>query len=133
MKKAIKTNITEACAAKGLTEYQAALMCEIYDTQMKAAAQRKPARIVATVASVSASGMSRRVKFGYINKLGEFIDVTRLFADLYGSKMRSSYSGFTVRGCGMDMLFAVLDNIFYTITPHSEWSKYSDFCQYKRF
>jgi hypothetical protein len=109
------------------------LVLEIYDAQMSAANKRKPTRIVASIASVSASGMSRKIKFGFVRKSGEFVDVTRLFAELYGAKVRSSYSGFQVNGCGMDMIFHVLDTIYYTITPKSEWSKYNDFFRYERF
>lgn len=133
MKKATKNYIIKACEAKNLPAYWVDLVLEIYDTQMSAANKLKPAKIVASIASVSASGMSRRIKFGFVRKTGEFVDVTRLFAELYGSKVRSSYSGFQVNGCGMDMIFHTLDSIFYTITPKSEWSKYNLFCRYERF
>lgn len=133
MKKAIKNHIINTCEAKNFPAYWVELVMEIYDAQMAAAKQRKPAKIVATIASVSASGMSRKVKFGFVRKTGEFVDITRIFADLYGRKVRSSYSGFQVNGCGMDMIFAVLCDIFYTITHKSEWSKYNEFCRYERF
>jgi hypothetical protein len=133
MKKAIKNHIIEACEAKKLPAYWVELVLEIYDAQMTAAKNLTPAKIVATIASVSASGMSRKIKFGFVRKTGEFVDITRLFAELYGAKVKSSYSGFQVTGCGMDMIFHVLDSIFYTITPKSEWSKYNFFCRYERF
>jgi hypothetical protein len=133
MKKAIKNHIIAACEVKNLPAYWVELVIEIYDAQMSAAKQHKPAKIIAAIASVSASGMSRKIKFGFVRKNGEFVDVTRVFAELYGSKVRSSYSGFQVNGCGMDMIFHVLDSIFYTITPKSEWSKYNQFCRYERF
>ena len=133
MRKAIKNHIINACEAKKLPAYWVELVLEIYDAQMTAAKNHTAPRIIAAIASVSASGMSRKIKFGFVRKCGEFVDVTRLFAELYGSKVRSSYSGFQVNGCGMDMIFHVLDSIYYTITPKSEWAKYSDFCRYERF
>ena len=133
MKKAIKNHIINACEAKKLPAYWVELVLEIYDAQMTAAKYLAPAKIVASVASVSASGMSRKIKFGFVRKTGEFVDITRIFAELYGAKVRSSYSGFQVNGCGMDMIFHVLSSIFYTITPKSEWSKYNFFCRYERF
>lgn len=133
MKKAIKNHIIASCEAKNLPAYWVDLVLEIYDAQMNAAKKHTAPRIVASIASVSASGMSRKIKFGFVRKSGEFVDVTRVFADLYGSKVRSSYSGFQVNGCGMDMIFHVLDSIFYTITPKSEWNKYNHFCRYERF
>jgi hypothetical protein len=133
MKKAIKNHIIEACEAKNLPAYWVDLVLEIYDAQMNAAKKLACPCVVATIASVAASGMSRKIKFGFVRKTGEFVDVTRLFAELYGAKVRSSYSGFQVNGCGMDMIFHVMDSIFYTITPQSEWSKYNQFCRYERF
>jgi hypothetical protein len=133
MRKAIKNHIIETCKAKNLPSYWEELVLEIYDAQMNAAKNYTAPRIIATIASVSASGMSRKIKFGFVRKTGEFVDVTRLFAELYGSKVRSSYSGFQVNGCGMDMLYHALTNIYYTITPESEWGKYSAFCRYERF
>ena len=133
MKKAIKNHIINVCEAKNFPAYWVELVLEIYDAQMRAAKKCKPAKIVATIASVSASGMSRKVKFGFVRKTGEFVDVTRLFAELYGRKVRSSYSGFQVNGCGMDMIFAVLNDVFYTLTPQSEWSKYNGFADMSVF
>ena len=133
MKKAIKNHIIEACEAKNLPAYWVELVLEIYDAQMNAAKKHTHPCVVATIASVSASGMSRKVKFGFVRKTGEFVDITRIFAELYGAKVRSSYSGFKVNGCGMDMIFHVMDNIYYTITPKSEWCNYNQFCRYERF
>jgi hypothetical protein len=133
MKKAIKNHIIAACEAKNLPAYWVELVLEIYDAQMTAAKKHSSAKIIATIASVSASGMSRKIKFGFVRKTGEFVDITRIFAELYGAKVRSSYSGFQVNGCGMDMIFHVLDSIFYTITPKSERSKYNFFCRYEQF
>jgi hypothetical protein len=133
MKKAVKNHIINVCEAKNLSAYWVDLVLEIYNAQINAAKKHTHPCIVATIASVSASGMSRRVKFGFVRKNGEFVDITYLFAELYGAKVRSSYSSFLVKGCGMDMIFAVLHNIFYTLTPRSEWSKHDDFCRYERF
>ena len=133
MKKAIKNHIINACEKHNLSEAWTDLMLEIFDSQMKGAAQHKRPRIIASVVSVSTSGMSRKIKFGYFDKSGIFCDITPLFAKLYGAKISSCGQGFTVHGCGMDMIFHVMDNVYYTITPKSEWSKYSDFCRYERF
>lgn len=133
MKKAIKNHIIEACEAKNLPAYWVDLVLEIYDAQMNAAKKHTHPCVVAAIASVAASGMSRKIKFGFVRKNGEFVDITRVFAELYGAKVSSSYSGFKVNGCGMDMIFHVMDSIFYTITPKSEWSKYNHFCRYERF
>lgn len=133
MKKAIKQHIIMACEKRDLSKGWTDLMLEIFDSQMKGDKQNKRPRLIASVVSVSRSGISRKIKFGFFDKDGIFCDITPLFAKLYGAKIRGCGQGFPVYDCGMDMIYHVLNNVYYTITPKSEWPKYSDFCRYERF
>jgi hypothetical protein len=76
--------------------------CERY---LKAIEQR---RMFNTIKSVSASGMSRNIKFTSMEKgkHGFYLsNYNMLFTILGFSKSRSNDFYFTIGGCGMDMIF----------------------------
>lgn len=76
--------------------------CERY---LKAIEQK---RMINTIKSVSASGMSRTIKFTSMEKSkhGFYLsNYNMLFTVLGFSKSRSNDFYFTIGGCGMDMIF----------------------------
>lgn len=66
-------------------------------------------RIYATVTRVSNSGMSRCVKFYYVNKDGNIYNLTPRIARIMGYRL-TDY-GVRIGGCGMDVIFNTLYNI----------------------
>lgn len=72
-------------------------------------------KIYADVTSVSRSGMSRHIKYACIID-GELMNITYLIARLTGCRYdRRKNEGLFVRGCGMDMIFAVLSDFNYVM------------------
>jgi len=65
---------------------------------------------IANIPHVSASGMSRHIKFAIIYK-GKFLNVTYLIAKILGKKLNRN-DVITVQGCGMDMIFATLESLY---------------------
>lgn len=127
MKKAQKEKIAALCHKHGLDELFCNLLIELWNAQMSG-----KVRIIASVESVSASGMSRKLKFAVIRKNGDFQNVTGLFCKIYGVKMTNDRC-LRVNGCGMDMIFSVLIDIFYKISLKEDFKEYSDFCRYQMF
>lgn len=132
MKKSVKTQILAACEKVNLSDFWASCVVELYELQEKSYKKKTRSKVLANVVSVSRSGMSRRVEFGMIRKNGEYQNITPALAALYGAKLKDDYT-FQVNGCGMDMLFSVLNTVFYRITPAAEHGKYNFFCRYERF
>ena len=67
-----------------------------------------PKSIIATVTSVSRSGMSRRVKFGMVHK-NRLIDISYLIPKLTTvCSFKRDYREVYVTGAGMDMVFHIL-------------------------
>lgn len=66
--------------------------------------------VIASVKSVSASGMSRKIKFGYIYK-GELYNIYHIL-EIVGYKMNSDGT-VTRKGCGMDMIFDTLYGLYH--------------------
>ena len=73
------------------------------------------------VRDVSRSGMSRTITFHYVDpKTGRFDEITGRVAEALGMRVqqprsfRSSY-GLVVGGCGMDMVFAVVNSLSYAL------------------
>lgn len=68
----------------------------------------KQGRVICNIESVSASGMSRNLKFmecnGTIKKGFQFLNFFKLFKDL-GFKTGRNSNAFKISGCGMDMVF----------------------------
>ena len=72
-------------------------------------------KIYADVTSVSRSGMSRHIKYACIID-DELRNITYLIARLTGCRYdRRKNEGLFVRGCGMDMIFAVLSDFNYVM------------------
>lgn len=69
-------------------------------------------RIYATVTHVANSGMSRCVKFYYVNKDGNIYNLTPRISRITGYRLTDK--GVRIRGCGMDVIFNLLYNINYT-------------------
>lgn len=84
-------------------------------------------RIVATVKSVSQSGMSRKIKFAAIvnNMLRP---ITHHICGLYGNKMTED-DCIRVRGCGMNMIFHTLDYVAARLTEEGYPCKYHGYEQ----
>lgn len=127
MKKAQKEKITALCEKLDLSNYWTNTIIEMYNSQMSG---RRC--IVASVKSVSSSGMSRKLKFGMVRRSGEFEDITHLICKIYGCKMTKDYC-LSVQGCGMDMIFSVLNTVYYRIALKEDFSNYDNFCRYTMF
>ena len=127
MKKAQKEKIISVCEKLELSAFWPDLLQEIYDRQMSG-----KKCIIASVKSVSSSGMSRKLKFAVIRKDGSFQNVTALFCKIYGVKMTKDFC-LMVNGCGMDMIFEVLNVVFYKITLREDFANYDKFCRYELF
>ena len=67
-----------------------------------------PNLFVCSLAHVSKSGMQREVKIGLVHK-SQFADITYIVNKFAGQKLGKN-GGVVMRGCGMDMIFACLDN-----------------------
>tara|TARA_R110000824_G_scaffold269663_3_gene458129 strand:+ start:413 stop:847 length:435 start_codon:yes stop_codon:yes gene_type:complete len=65
----------------------------------------KERRMINVIATVSASGMSRTFKFNEVAKSGGCFNFYSLFVMLGHPKARGNNGYFSVRGCGMDMIF----------------------------
>ena len=68
----------------------------------------KQGRVICVIESVSASGMSRVLKFnecsGSVKNGFRYLNFWKLFKDLGFSEARNS-NAFRINGCGMDMVF----------------------------
>ena len=78
----------------------------------------KENRIFCVIHSVSKSGMSRKLSFNEATfnseGRGNFLNFTALFTAL-GYSDRNKNGEFTVKGCGMDMVFDTNYNIIYNL------------------
>lgn len=70
----------------------------------------KNKRVYADVTHVSASGMSRDIKFAAITKSGDYIPLTWYIAKALGYSLQKDGT-IKVYGCGMDMIFNTLYNL----------------------
>lgn len=127
MNKKTRQYIFDNCKRFGLDEYDTGLFFEILKSQIK----RKSPTSIASITSVSKSGLSRKIKFGYFSKSDRFIDVTYIFAKIYGEK--NTENGLRVNGCGMDIIFHVLYTVYCNVFPRGSWGEYNKFCKYVRF
>ena len=73
--------------------------------------RNKAQLFIASVASVSRNGMNRKIKLGMVYK-GSFVDVTHLVAKVTENKFDQDHCAVSVSGCGMDMIFYLLKNLF---------------------
>jgi hypothetical protein len=132
MKKAQKEKIIQVCHDRGLSDFWAGCLLELFNLQEKNYKLNKRVPLLANITRVSRSGMSRRVEFGMIRKSGEYQNITPLFAALYGASLKEDGT-FQVNGCGMDMIFHVIYTIFQKIAIQERRSDYNFFCRYERF
>lgn len=80
--------------------------------------------VVASVVSVSRSGMSRKIKFAFAAG-SEILNFNHIL-ELVGYKLNTDGS-ITKKGCGMDMIFDTLYGIYYALGLEN----YSDYaCHY---
>ena len=70
--------------------------------------------VYGTVNSVSRSGMSRRIEFYVAHEKNEIRRIGYYIAKIAGYPYDAD-KGLLVKGCGMDMLFAVLSNFNYAV------------------
>tara|TARA_Y100000114_G_scaffold139733_1_gene144015 strand:- start:611 stop:1024 length:414 start_codon:yes stop_codon:yes gene_type:complete len=77
-------------------------------------------RFYASVQSVSRSGMSRKIKLGYIYKNRLHIIRDKFILSLAGCNAKGSISG-----CGMDMLFHAQYTLFQNLHNNYEEANYS--------
>lgn len=78
----------------------------------------KPGDTIHTVLRhVSRSGMSRRIDLYKLDGT-DAIYLTASVADLLGYRCKTFDNGLTVNGCGMDMGFAVVYDLSYTLFPN---------------
>ena len=81
----------------------------------------KEGRIIVNVASVSSSGMSRRLKFLACERARRIKEVKynycnyNCFFNSLGYKTRNTDFSFNVSGCGMDMIFATNYDIIHSL------------------
>lgn len=68
-------------------------------------------RVYATVLHVSATGMSRVIKFIAITKRGRVYNLNEMIHRITGYAWDHNYYGLRVYGCGMDMIFNTLYNV----------------------
>lgn len=138
MTKKIKSHIMTACERAGLSDFWTACMIEMYDQQIKRSKANKRPVIIAEVKSVSSSGMSRKLSFGMVRKNGMYQNITPAICALYGDVKLQECCGwcFSVKGCGMDMIYHTLEVVAYRLMPRDERKNYeaiSNLCRYERF
>jgi len=70
----------------------------------------KDKRFYCNIVKVSASGMTRKMRF-YIIKQNKLVDITDFIAETSNLKLDKDYN-LIIRGCGMDMVFNTLYNLY---------------------
>lgn len=81
-------------------------MCEDFKTKViNSIIKHEGYNVLAIITSVSNSGMSRRIKFYWIND-NQIYPITHYFEGAQNT------NGLYVRGCGMDMVFATLSHFY---------------------
>jgi len=100
MKETFKTRASK----KGISEYDFKLLKQI-----------KGKRIVCKIASVSRSGMTRKMSF-YVLIKNELVYINHIISAVAGYN-RDKNHNLIVGGCGMDMIFSVLSNFNYAMAP----------------
>lgn len=85
-----------------LTEYELKLCKEVKN----ALVHGKKNKILVYVVDVAKSGMSRRLRFTFIDKHGNVCYLDYLLSKFCGTL---TDEGLRVRGCGMDMIFHTLE------------------------
>ena len=75
----------------------------------------RDSRVTTLVLHVSQSGMSRAIAVLGVDDQGDPINVSWLVARATGQPLHSRHIGVTVRGCGMDMGFALVYDLAATL------------------
>jgi hypothetical protein len=65
------------------------------------------------VTSVSASGMSRTMRVFTSNGINDLVEVTHSVSSVLG--LSKTDKGLRIRGCGMDMTFALVNDLNHTL------------------
>ena len=78
--------------------------------------RHKSGFVTTCLMNVSKSGMSRTFKVGFVYK-GEFVDISFLVAKLTGNKWDRDNGTVRVEGCGMDMAFALVNELYCCLAP----------------
>ncbi len=86
---------------------------------------------VCDVEHVSNTGMTRFIKVSMIYK-GELVRLNHLIRTVLNQKIHNKYEGIKMTGCGMDMIFALLDNFVSNITNDRGY-KFKSVQHYKTF
>ena len=84
-------------------------------------------RIAAIVTKVSASGMSRKIKFYELENNCPYC-ITYLFGEVYGAKV-TDRDEITVRGCGMNMIFHAISTVAHCLDFADYPCKYNGYYQ----
>jgi hypothetical protein len=85
--------------------------------------QFKGKQVIANIEKVSASGMTRKMKFYFIDGKNDRLEnVTSELCDLLDYKLDKNYC-MVVGGCGMDMVFSVLSNLNYKMAELDNYKK----------
>lgn len=86
-----------------LTEYELKLAKEIKRALLK----NKRRKMLVYVHHVAPSGMSRTLRFTFIDSYGDPLNADLIISKVAGETR--TYDGVRVKGCGMDMIFATLN------------------------
>lgn len=86
-----------------LTEYELKLANEIKRALLK----NKRRKLLVYVHHVAPSGMSRTLRFTFIDSYGDPINADYIISKVAGETR--THDGVRVKGCGMDMIFATLN------------------------
>tara|TARA_R110000822_G_C15154620_1_gene477600 strand:+ start:331 stop:759 length:429 start_codon:yes stop_codon:yes gene_type:complete len=114
----IENNIIKSLKLSNVKNYGSSEVDQFTESAKRYIKAIKQGRIICNIESVSASGMSRNIKFMECNgttKNGfSFFNFFKLFKDL-GYKNAKNSNSFKISGCGMDMVFATNYNIIHKL------------------
>ena len=104
----IENNIAKSLKLSNVEKYGSSEVDQFTQSAKRYIKAIKQGRVICNIESVSASGMSRNLKFmecnGTIKKGFHFANFFKLFKDLGFTNARNS-NAFRISGCGMDMVF----------------------------
>ena len=104
----IENNISKTLKLSNVEKYGSSEVQQFTQSAKRYIKAIKQGRVICNIESVSASGMSRNLKFlecnGSIKSGFHYQNFFKLFKDL-GFKTARNSNAFKVSGCGMDMVF----------------------------
>lgn len=104
----IEKNIATSLKLSNVEKYGSSEVSDFIRNAKRYIKAIKQGRIICNIESVSASGMSRTLKFlecsGSIKNGFSYLNFYTLFDNLGFTKVKNSHA-FRVNGCGMDMVF----------------------------